>query len=75
MGSYTIMAMSGLRTIRFPTRRNFIAFLATPSFVFNPVTLRKREIRTYHKPASKFRHGNESFEDPDDFPRNSSLAL
>ena len=41
MGSYTIMAMSGLRTIRFPTRRNFIAFLATPSFVFNPRNVKK----------------------------------
>ena len=35
------MAMSGLRTIRFPTRRNFIAFLATPSFVFNPRSVKK----------------------------------
>ena len=38
------MVMSGLRTIRFPTRRNFIAFLATPSppsFVFNPRNVKK----------------------------------
>ena len=66
------MAMSGLRTIRFPTRRNFIAFLATPSFVFNPRNVKKTRNQDLSQTGfQNFDMGswNESFEDPDDFPR------